>query len=186
LGALGISLLAVVSYAAVSRYIVSPSNACESSSAQILNISAKALFPTFTDTSNLTYIEVLPANATTYGVAEVAIYGPLLGSMDTHDISTHLSCGENEVSLTATLTRSPQYDGSAKTNVIWRPEIELLVHAPVKLDVRWLMYFTNGVEVAKDVNVPSQTFPMEFSKEIDVPGEILDLPGGKTDSLVTP
>jgi hypothetical protein len=120
------------------------------------------------------HFEILPVkslsnNASIGGdVVEVIVIGPILGSMDSKDIKTDLTCNLGEILLTAVLTRSAEYSGAAGKNLLWRPVIELrLQHPPVKLRVKWLMYLTNGLEVQKDKNVPSQTFPLELVETIN-------------------
>src|SRR4051812_15205839 len=45
--------------------------------------------------------------------------GPILGSMDSRQTSTEVACTKDGFTLTATITRSANYRGAVRQNVLW-------------------------------------------------------------------
>lgn len=86
--------------------------------------------------------------------------------MDSHDLETAVSCNPRGFTVTATITRSVYYNGSAAKNVLWRPKLEIAV-APTQsaytVEVTWAMRRSNGAPVHHDLNMPEQEFPITVS-----------------------
>lgn len=86
--------------------------------------------------------------------------------MDSHDLETVVSCNPRGFTVTAIITRSVYYNGSALKNVLWRPDLEIAV-APTQsaymLEVTWAMRLSNGAVVHHDLMMPEQHFPITVS-----------------------
>ena len=113
-----------------------------------------------------------PTSSTPSGANEkaatVIIIGPVLGSMDASDVKTDLSCTPQGIALTATITRSADYNGSTLANVLWRPRIELSVvfhSSPLVFQAIWKMRLTTGAEVdhARTPPYPEKSYPITLS-----------------------
>lgn len=94
----------------------------------------------------------------------VVALGPILGSMDSAKVEAILTCTEKGFVLTAIITRSADYAGSATANIIWRPKIEIAVAArrpSVIAEATWRMRLSNGNEVrqARVPGYPDQLYP---------------------------
>ena len=101
----------------------------------------------------------------------VIVPGPVLGSMDSHEIKTDLACTANGLVLTATITRSADYHGAVIKNVDWRPRIEMTVilrKPEVMLEAIWKMRLTNGDWVAhtQTPGYPEQTYPITMTATV--------------------
>lgn len=73
--------------------------------------------------------------------------GPVLGSMDSHDVKLESSCTPEGIVLKATIDRSPFYNGDALKNITWRPrvEAELMSHrSETRVVVIWEMLSNDG------------------------------------------
>jgi hypothetical protein len=123
-------------------------------------------------------IEIVPAQASAamLGVAEKAItviaYGPVLGSMDSRKLKTDLVCTANGFVLTATITRSANFNGAALQNVNWYPRITIAVvlHEPeVVFQTTWRMRLTTSAELdhAQTPPYPDQRYPITLTKMIE-------------------
>lgn len=67
--------------------------------------------------------------------------------MDSRDVKTSLGCSATGLVLTATITRSAYYNGSAAKNLFWRPIIAIaaiLYQLGAVFDVEWRMRLPNG------------------------------------------
>ena len=113
-----------------------------------------------------------PTSSTPSGANEkaatVIVIGPVLGSMDASDVKTDLSCTPQGIALTATITRSADYNGSTLANVLWRPRIELSVvfhSSPLVFEAIWKMRLTTGAEVdhARTPPYPEKSYPITLS-----------------------
>jgi len=101
----------------------------------------------------------------------VVALGPVLGSMDSHQVETDLKCTEKGLALTVMLTRSADYDGAHLKNVLWRPKIQLtmVLHQPeATLETMWNMRLTTGAQVhhAQFPPYSDQIFPIILSKTL--------------------
>lgn len=105
-------------------------------------------------------------------VVKVIILGPVLGSMDSRNVKTHVICSGKGFVLTATITRSANYNGSALQNILWQPEIEVSVRLRQSQAVCrtvWRMRLTNGTWINR--SHPSefpdyQRYPLTLTKAI--------------------
>jgi hypothetical protein len=105
------------------------------------------------------------------GTLTVVALGPILGSMDSHDLKPRVDCSASGLTITIDVTRSAHYDGAAAKNVLWRPRVELRVASPhdrASLEVRWTMRLSTGVELKHARTPPyrEQTFPLSVKKEL--------------------
>lgn len=97
---------------------------------------------------------------------KIITLGPVLGSMDSHDLETVVSCNHRGFTVRAIITRSVYYNGSALKNVLWRPKIEIAVvptQSAFMLEVTWAMRLSNGALVHHDQMMPQQHFPITVS-----------------------
>src|ERR1700682_6140220 len=73
-------------------------------------------------------IDIVPAQRgkenTTSDVMMI-VRGPVLGSMDSQKVETNLLCTAKGVLLTATITRSADYNGAVLKNAPWRPQVDI-------------------------------------------------------------
>jgi len=101
--------------------------------------------------------------------------GPVLGSMDSRDVATDVATdvaySGGRLTLTATITRSADYQGGVHKNVLWRPRISVLLapqRARLTFRVVWRMRLTTGTEVAhtRMPPYPPQTYPLVVTKTV--------------------
>jgi len=97
--------------------------------------------------------------------------GPVLGSMDSRDVATDVAYSGGRLTLTATITRSADYQGGVHKNVLWRPRISVLLapqRARLTFRVVWRMRLTTGAEVAhtRMPPYPPQTYPLVVTKRV--------------------
>jgi hypothetical protein len=102
---------------------------------------------------------------------QVIAVGPPLGSMDSRAVQTELSCTWQGIALTATITRSADYQGGALKNVLFRPRIELVVilqQSAATFQITWKMRTTAGAELdhAQTPPYPDQPYPITSSTTI--------------------
>lgn len=107
------------------------------------------------------------------GQITVIARGPILGSMDSEDVSTYLACTHAGFVLTATIVRSAQYRGAVRQNVPWRPVITVVLRplpGELSFESIWRMKLTNGktVDRAQTPSHPEQRYP--FSVRTTLPG----------------
>ncbi|MHB1678019.1 MAG: hypothetical protein ACYCSS_10865 [Sulfuriferula sp.] len=108
--------------------------------------------------------------ATGKAVSIIAL-GPVLGSMDSPAIKTALACTAKGFTLTATITRTADYDGAVLANIIWRPKIEItvvLLQPEVIFETIWKMRLTTGAEVylAQTPTYPEQNYPISVTTAV--------------------
>jgi hypothetical protein len=111
--------------------------------------------------------------STSKGIKKLVVValGPMLGSMDSHQVETDLKCTEKGLALTVMLTRSAYYQGSHLKNVLWKPKIQLtmVLHQPEAiLETTWKMRLTTGAPVhhTRIPPYPDQKFPIILSKTL--------------------
>lgn len=102
---------------------------------------------------------------------QIVSRGPVLGSMDSPEISTDLVCDKNGITLRATITRSANYNGAVRQNENWWPKITVdLSHQPsdTVFQTIWEMRLTTGVKVtrAKTPAYPERVYPITVTKTI--------------------
>jgi hypothetical protein len=121
--------------------------------------------------------EDMPNNAEHLDGKEVKIIasGPVLGSLDSQNIETALTCTGDGLMLKGHLVRSAAYDGNALRNILWRPHIEVVVvlHArTTSFEAKWDMRLTNGVLVdhaRSEIGGGDQTYPITVKEIIHAP-----------------
>jgi len=101
----------------------------------------------------------------------VVVRGPVLGSMDSSNLSTDLACTRDGFALTAAITRSANYHGAVRQNVLWRPVITLRVgldSPKVVFESIWKMELSNGKKVdrARTPPYPEQEYPITLTKTV--------------------
>lgn len=99
--------------------------------------------------------------------------GPPLGSMDSPELETDLSCTAKGIVLNFTVTRSANFRGATLQNVVWRPAIRIQVvvrRAEAIVRAVWRMRLTTGAEVdhAQSPAAPyaDETYPVAVSKVV--------------------
>jgi hypothetical protein len=102
---------------------------------------------------------------------EVIALGPILGSMDSPEVETELRCAKRGMVMTATITRSANFHGSALQNQTWRPiiTIALVSRVPnVTFETIWRMRLTTGAGLrhAQTPPYPDQKYPITVMKTI--------------------
>lgn len=91
-----------------------------------------------------------PARPAAAGDTTIVARGPVLGSMDSPEVSTLVSCTSTGFSLTAAISRSADYKGSALQNQLWRPRISMAIsfrNPEIAFQMVWKMRLTTGAEV---------------------------------------
>jgi len=108
-----------------------------------------------------------------HGAATIVAVGPVLGLMDSREIATDVSCSDDGVVLTATLTRSAEYTDSLKKNVLWRPRLSVRIDRKRRVVIRtvWRMRLTTGAEVTRSrmSPYPEQRYPMIVTRILRAP-----------------
>jgi len=108
-----------------------------------------------------------------HGAATIVAVGPVLGLMDSREIATDVSCSDDGVVLTATLTRSAEYTDSIKKNVLWRPRLSVRIDRKRRVVIRtvWRMRVTTGAEVTRSrmSPYPEQRYPMIVTRILRAP-----------------
>jgi len=151
--------------------------ACVKAEVQSINISAESEMEIFVDAPpKKPSIETVAASlptSTPKGIKKLVVValGPVLGSMDSHQVETDLKCTEKGLALTVMLTRSADYHGAHLKNVLWRPKIQLtmVLHQPeATLETMWNMRLTTGTQVhhAQFPPYSDQIFPIILSKTL--------------------
>ena len=118
------------------------------------------------------------------GEVTLLITGPILGEMDSHAITTELSCTAYGIGVVATITRDANYNEqgyvdaydnhmSLRPPFFWEPcvELELAVHQPppdVDIEANWIMSLSNGtiLDHARTYMFPEQSYPVTLSTTI--------------------
>jgi hypothetical protein len=99
--------------------------------------------------------------------------GPMLGSMDSREVATSVECATDGATVTATLTRSADYAGGVKKNVLWRPTLSMKVlpRAAAMLRVTWRMRLTTGAEQerAQTPPYPELRYPRRVAIRLPAP-----------------
>jgi hypothetical protein len=101
----------------------------------------------------------------------VIALGPVLGSMDSTDVSSDLECTARGVRLTATITRSAHYTGSALKNILWRPKLALAVilrKNEVIFESVWVMRLSTGAKLdhAQTPSQPDLKYPITVTRTL--------------------
>lgn len=97
--------------------------------------------------------------------------GPVLGSMDSEKVDGDIVCTEDGFALTATITRSANFNGAVRQNVLWSPEITAVI-APrrpaVVVQTIWKMRLSNGEELkrARTPPYPQQHYPVTVKQTV--------------------
>jgi hypothetical protein len=101
----------------------------------------------------------------------VVARGPVLGSMDSEKLNTDLTCSNDGLVLTATITRSANYRGAVRQNQLWFPQITI-VAVPLTpetvFQTIWKMRLTNGrmLERSRTPPYPEKRYPITITKRI--------------------
>lgn len=101
---------------------------------------------------------------------EIILNGPVLESMDSSDVGTHLACTSDGVKILATVVRSADYQGAVLANYIWRPIIKVtadLYKAEIVVVSTWRMRLTTGASVKIADTPPNlhQDYPVTIKKK---------------------
>jgi hypothetical protein len=96
----------------------------------------------------------------------VLLFGPVLGSMDSNDFPTGLTCTDSGIIITMTIEH---WGDAATKNILWRPrvELELILHqTKVVLEGKWVMRSRTGALVAKASGWggPEEKFPLTIER----------------------
>lgn len=153
-----------------------PVKVCPEVEIQLINVSAEMERKASLDTRTET-IEIAPAQVSNpkFPAAEEALMavavGPILGSMDSPNVKTEVTCTASGFLLTGTISRSAEFHGAALQNVNWRPKIAitLLPRQPeITVQVSWKMRLTTGIELYHAQTPPysERTFPITLTKVI--------------------
>jgi hypothetical protein len=145
--------------------------ACSSADIQSISASREFFSGLLQDGTPTLKLDSNPARATPATPPEaqtVYALGPVLGSMDSPEVTTDVACTPNGVEVTANVTRSAEYDGAVAKNVAWRPRLEvvLVLHAPqIVFESTWKMMLSTGTGVtsAETPPYPDQSYPTTVS-----------------------
>ena|SRR5215472_347982 len=97
--------------------------------------------------------------------------GPVLGSMDSEKLNTAVACTTDGFVLTATITRSANYNGAVRQNVLWSPEITIVVvprQPAVIVQTIWKMRSSDGKELGRARTPPyrQQDYPIAVTQTV--------------------
>ena len=99
-------------------------------------------------------------------VTTITAFGPMLGSMDSHDVRASIACTATGFALTALITRSEHYNGAILANILWRPKITVRVIKPrpeMTMAAVWAMRLTNGAPLARARTPPYPELQYPFA-----------------------
>ncbi|MHB1678020.1 MAG: hypothetical protein ACYCSS_10870 [Sulfuriferula sp.] len=90
---------------------------------------------------------------------------PILGSMDSRKLETRFTCTQRGVVLTAIITRSADYHDAVQKNVLWRPQLQIVIipgQPEVIFETIWKMRLTTGAELnhTRMPPYPEQNYPI--------------------------
>jgi hypothetical protein len=116
--------------------------------------------------------EILVSSAPAPALTVIAL-GPVLGSMDSTDVKTELTCTPQGLRVTATLARSSNYNGAALKNVLWRPKLTLemtLRKDKILFESVWVMRLSTGAKLdhAQTPSQPDQKYPITVTRELSL------------------
>jgi hypothetical protein len=163
-------------YSLFSLVVVSPDanaqegvKSCPSVEVRSINESGRPVRNLPLDTKQET-IETGVSKAEAQDVTIVA-RGPVLGSMDSEKLSTALACTRDGFVLTATITRSANYHGAVRQNVLWSPEIIIVIvprQPAVVAQTIWKMRLSNGKELGRARTPPylQQDYPITVTQTV--------------------
>ncbi len=105
------------------------------------------------------------------GEVTIAVFGPLLGPMDSSDVKTDLACKWNGIELAEKITRSANFHGGVLSNVIWLPKITIVLalrQPEITIQAIWRMRLTNGVEQthAQTPPYPDRKYPITITETV--------------------
>ena len=132
---------------------------CPSVDVRSINESARPVQNFPLDTKQAT-IEATEASGIT-----IVARGPVLGSMDSENLITDLACTAHGFRLTGTITRSANYRGAVRQNVLWSPEITIAIvprQPAIVVQTIWKMRLSNGKELGRARTPPylHQDYPI--------------------------
>lgn len=102
----------------------------------------------------------------------VVVTGPVFGSMDSRELETTFACTADGLAVTFVVTRSAQYRGGVKKNVLWRPRVVLALlergQIPVVAAI-WRMRDDRGQELERADTPPlaSYALPLTVRKRLE-------------------
>lgn len=166
LGAAAVSFISLLALSANAQESV---QSCPGVEVRSIHQSGRRLQNLPLDTKQET-IEIAVSRPETKDITIVA-RGPVLGSMDSENVSTGLACTKDGFVLTATITRSANYHGAVRQNVLWSPEITIVIvprQPAVVLQTIWKMRLSNGKELerARTPPYPKQEYPIIVTRTL--------------------
>ena len=99
-------------------------------------------------------------------VTTITAFGPMLGSMDSQNVTASIACTATGFALTALITRSEHYKGAVLANVLWRPKIAICVVKPrpeMTMNAVWTMRSTSGAPLARARTPPYPELQYPFT-----------------------
>jgi hypothetical protein len=174
-------LLVAISAAANTQFalgeVAEPKISCDL--LDVRTVSNKALRMTnagFKQDVGVGFVQQLSDGVPSDEVLNVEVIGPILGSMDSRDISLSTRCAADGIYIRAATIRSVNYRGVALKNVLWRPlmSYQIVIHKhPIAISGEWQMFLSDGTPV-HDIVSPGlghQALPIPFRRVIDSASE---------------
>ena len=134
-----------------------------------LNVSSKLVQDMPLDAQQETF-ETHDGGTTPRDITVVA-RGPVLGSMDSEELNTDLTCAKDGLVLTATITRSANYHGAVRQNQLWFPQITIVgvpLTPEMVFQTIWRMRLTDGtvVERSRTPPFPEKRYPITLTRKV--------------------
>jgi len=167
-----LAIVAVLSLLMPASHAQEVVKTCRAVEVHSIQMSAEAVPKVLSDVRAVTQVAYPDAAAK---AVVVTAYGPILGSMDSPKVETDLACTAKGFVLTATITRSASFNGSALQNVNWRPRITMavgLLKPEGVVQTIWKMRLTTGASVDHAQTPPydvDQKYPIRLTKTIRTP-----------------
>lgn len=142
---------------------------CPAAEVRSIRETAKSIQDLPLDTKQAT-IEFGTSTPEAKGITIIA-RGPVLGSMDSEKLNTDVACSIDGFVLTATITRSENYNGAVRQNVLWSPEITIVIvprRTSVVVQTIWKMRLSNGKELGRARTPPyrQQDYPITVTQTV--------------------
>lgn len=149
--------------------------ACPGAKIRSIDVSSQYKIETYLDIKPETILISAPTSSTTSDApgkaVSIIVLGPVLGSMDSPEIETAMTCTWKGFLLTAIITRNADYNGALLANILWRPKIKItavVLQPDINFKTIWRMRLATGVEVrhAQTPGYPAQHYPITESTTV--------------------
>jgi len=159
--------LAVLAFAAPFARAQAPAKTCDSVEVRSIKVSPSLARDIPRNAQQETVQSAYPGRMTE--VITAVARGPVLGCMDSENVQTDLTCSDDDLVLTATISRSANHNRAVPQNALWLPTIMFVIvpHRPeILFQTIWKMHRTDGTTVdhAGTPPYPDQKYPITRTK----------------------